>query len=215
MTAVSAADLRSRIAAEFDRRAWPYEPGIGDRLLGDLAPGTSIEPAALARRLPADYLDRNGITRAQVAAALAGLGDLTLLVTPPARTLIVNDNRYQVTLSDQAQISDSSVNLGGGQINVSVETPKEDVITAVRLLLAAAFAGDWNDVAVGDLSRLIDGRDDITVDDISRATVEVGVEQKVEAGRIRGLLDKVATGALSGTLSAGLSAGFGQLLESL
>lgn len=212
MTDVTAAGLSSRIAAEFDRRGWPYEPGLAERLLADLEPGASLEPAVLAQRLPADYLDRHNIGRDQIAAALAELGGLTFVDSPSTQTLVVNDNRYQVNLSDQAQINSSNVNLGGSQINVSVETPKQDVLGALRLLLAAAFTGDWNDAAFGELAQLIDGREDITVEEIRTLTAEVGAEQHADPGRIRQLLDKVAAGTLTGVLTTGLSAGLGHLL---
>jgi hypothetical protein len=212
MTDVTAADLLGRIAAEFDRRGWPYDPGLGERLLAGLEPGTNLEPAIFAQRLPADYLDRNGIGRDELAAALADLGGLTLVAARSTQTLVVNDNRYQVNLSDQAQIKSSNLNLGGSQINVSVETPKEEVLAALRLLLSAAFAGDWHEGAFGELAQHVDGREDITAEDVRALTAEVGAEQQADPGRIRQLLDKVATGTLTGTLTTGLSAGLGQLL---
>jgi hypothetical protein len=215
MTDITTVEVRSRVAAEFDRRHWPYEPGLGDRLLAGLKPGDSLESAVLVQRLPADYLDRNSLSRDQLAAALAELDGLTLVAQESSQTLIVNDNRYQVNLSGHAQITNSSINLDGNQINISVEAPKEQVLTALRLLLAAAFSGDWNDAAIGDLSQLLSGRDDVSVEDVRAVTTEVGVEQGADAGRVRQLLDKVATGALTGVLSTGLSAGLGQLLASL
>lgn len=213
MTDVTAVSLRSRIAAEFDRRGWPYEPGLAERLLADLQSGTSLESAVLAQRFPADYLDRNNIDRGQLTAALADLDGLTFVAAPSTQTLVVNDNRYQVNLSDQAQINSSNLNLGGSQINVTVETQKQDVLAALRLLLASAFAGDWNDAAFIDLAQLIDKRGDITVEEIRSLTAEAGVEQQADAGRIRQLLDKVAAGTLTGVLTTGLSAGLGQLLS--
>lgn len=215
MTDVTPADLRSRVAAEFDRRGWPYEPDIGKILLSGAETGDTITPAILAQRIPADYLDRNGISQAQLVAALSSVDGLTLAPTPSTQTLILNDNRYQVNVSGQAQINDSRINLGGNQINISVEAPKEQVLSALRLLLAAAFAGDWNDEALAEMSQLLAGRDDISVEEIREVTAEVGAEQQADGGRVRELLDKVATGALTGVLSTGLSAGLGQLLSNM
>ncbi len=215
MTDVTPAGLRSRIATAFDRRGWPYEPGLGEQMLAGVVPGSEVSAENLVRRLPADYLDRNGIDRVQLTAALAEVGGLTLVAAPSTQTVIVNDNRYQVNVAGHGKIEGSNVNLGGSQINVSVSTPKADVLAALQVLLAAAFDGDWNEEALSELARLIDGRDDITAEDVRALTVEVGAGEKAEGGRIRELLDKVATGSLTGVLSAGLSAGLGHLLANL
>jgi hypothetical protein len=212
MTDVAPADLRSRIAAEFDRRGWPYEPGLADRLMAGLNPGAALEPEVLAGRVPADYLGRHGIDRAQMGAAFAALSGLTLVAAPTTQTVVINDNRYQVNVSGNGSITDSNLNQGGTQINVSVSAPKEDVLDGLRVLLAAAFSGDWNEDAFVEIAGLIDGRDDIGVEDVRALTVEVGADENAEAGRIRSLLEKVATGTLTGVLTAGLSAGLGHLL---
>jgi hypothetical protein len=212
MTDITPAEMRTRIAAEFDRRSWQYEPGLGDQLLAGLAPGSELDPGILARRVPADYLVRTGIERDQVAAALAGLGGLTLVAAPTKQTVVVNDNRYQVNVSGNGSIVDSDLNLGGTQINISASAPKEDVLAGLRVLLAAAFSGDWNEAALVEIAGLIDARDDIGVEDVRALTVDVGADEKAEPGRIRSLLEKVATGTLTGALTTGLSAGLGHLL---
>jgi len=215
MTEVTPADLRSRIATAFDRRGWSYEPNLAEKMLVGLGPGSEVSGEELAQRLPADYLDRNGINRNQLTAALAELSGLTLVAAPSTQTLIVNDNRYQVNVTGQGKIEGSNINVGGSQINVSASTPKSDVLAALRVLLAAAFGGDWNEAALSELASLIDARDDIAVEDVHALTVEVGSEQKASSEVIRGLLGKVATGTVVGILSAGLSAGLGHLLASL
>jgi len=204
------------LAVEFDRQRWEYDLEIGRDMAAGLREGQVVDSDQLAANASSDYLARSGITRADLAAAIErAIGGNTVGASPSTQTLVVNDNRYQVNLSDQAQINKSNLNLGGRQINLSVEAPKEEVLAALRLLLAAAFAGDWNDAAFGDLAQLIDGREDVTVEDIRALTAEVGAAEKIEGGRIRELLDKVAAGTVTGVLSAGLSAGLGHLLANL
>jgi len=215
MTDISPVALRSRIADTFDRRGWPYEPRLGEQMLAGLAPGAVVEARNLASRLPADYLDRNGIDRAQLTAALTEVNGLTFIAAPNTQTVVVNDNRYQINMAGHAKIEGSNVNVGGPQINVSEGASKADVLAGLRVLLVAAFGGDWNEEALTDLARLIDEREDLTVEDVRALTAEIGIEENASPGRVRELLEKVGAGTLAGTLTAGLSAGFGHLLANL
>ncbi len=216
MTDITPADLRGRIAAEFDRRGWPYEPDTAQRLLSGTSPGESIDPAALAARLPADYLDRNGIDRDLLAAALADLGGFTLAAAPASQavTITINDQRYQVNMSGRAKIAGSNLNLGGTQVNVDVnlDASRSEVLAGAEALVRAGLGGEWDPAAAEALAALIDERGDISADDLGELTREVATAERADPGRIRAFLEQVALSAASSKVASGITAGLAYLL---
>jgi hypothetical protein len=216
MTDITPADLRSRIAAEFDRRGWPYEPDTAQRLLSGSSPGESIDATALAARLPADYLDRNGIDRDLLAAALADLGGLTLAAVPASQavTITINDERYQVNMLGKAKIEGSNLNLGGTQVNVDVDVDasRSEVLAGAEALVRAGLGGEWDPAAAEALAAVVDERGDISAADLNELTREVATAERADPGRIRAFLEQVALSAASSKVASGITSGLAYLL---
>jgi hypothetical protein len=108
------------------------------------------------------------------------------------------------------------VNVGEGvQINVDVAGDKEELLGAVEAILRAGLAGDWNADAATALASVIEGRDDLGLDDVRRITVEVVEDAQPKQGRVKALLGQIATSGVGGALGTGLSSGLGELLSQL
>jgi hypothetical protein len=168
---------------------------------------------ALIRKLPSDYLDRNGIDRQQMVGVLdralggvsvdAGLGNTT--------SVVINDNRFAIQVGPGASVSSSQFNTAGNQIVVQTESSKKDVLAVARALVRAGLSGDWNAAAARDLSQLVDARSDISIEDVREMVRQVAEEEKPEKGRVKEMLTKVSTSAIAGALSTGIIAGLGAL----
>jgi hypothetical protein len=213
MSELSPADLQTMLADEFGRQGWEYDLAVGRDLAAALREGQFVDPAQLAAKVSSDYLARNGITREDLAAAIEGaIGGNTVGAAPSTQMLVINDQRYQLHVSGSAQIRDSNLNLGGTQVNVAIDAPREDVLGGLEALLRAGFQGQWDEGAAAALADVVDGRDDISAEDISSLTAEVGAAAKADPGRIRAFLDKVATGTATALLTSGVSSGLMLLL---
>lgn len=215
MTDTTPAALQRLLAAEFDRRGWPYELGVVSDLVEHVENTGRVDATALAARVATTYLERNGITRGGMARAIQrAIGDRTVAVEPPPVMLVINDHSHNLTLGGNAAIT-GDVNVGGTQINIKQTANKDELIAAVEALVRAGLTGTLNINAALELQDVLVARDDITVEDIHAATVSAAAAEQPDRGRVRALLTQIATGGLGGALGTGISAGLGELLQQL
>lgn len=207
------AELQRRLAGEFAAQGWPYDHDLGPALLDSVERGGASDGEALVRRVPADYLDRHGIAREQMVRVLdRALGGQTIEATSAGTTsVVINDNRYSITVGTGASVSNSQLNTAGNQLVVQAETSKEDVLATAMTLVRAGLTGDWNEAAARDLGEVIDSRADIGIEDVREMVRQVVDQDKPEKGRIKELVTKISTGAISGALSTGIIAALGTL----
>jgi hypothetical protein len=214
----SSAELKRLLAAEFDRQGWEYDLTIGARLVDQIKSDGGVDGKRLAQSLPAEFFDRNRTNRDLVGLAIErAIGGFSIEdQLAAAVTINISDNRYQVNLGPDAQITGSNLNVGDGlQINVDVNSNKDEVLTAVEAILRAGLAGGWNDDAARDLAALIDERDDVDFEDVRRVTIEVVRAEGPKRHRVKTLLGQIATGGLGGALGTGMSTGLGELISQL
>ena len=214
----SPAEVQTLIAAAFDRRGWEYEPSLGLVISAELERTGRIDPAKLAQRVSADFLYRAGTDRESVQAAIeAAVGERTLGPSQASTVLQFADNRsYEVNLGRGAQINNANLNIGDGQqINIHSSTPTPQLLAAVEALVLAGLEGEWNEDAAAELADVVNGRDDITLDDIRELTVRTVEAQAPTHGRVKGFLNDVASKTMTGVFSAGLISGLGEVLSRL
>jgi hypothetical protein len=207
------AELQRRLASEFSAQGWPYEHDLAPALIDSVERGGPADGQALARQVPANYLDRNGIEREQMAKVLdrALGGQAVEAGSGNTITIVSNDNRNAIQLGEGASIVNSQVNTTGNQMVVQAESSKEDVLATAMALVRAGLTGDWNEGAARDLGQIIDGRDDITIEDVREMVRQAVEEEKPEKGRIKELVTKISTSAVAGALSTGIIAALGAL----
>lgn len=217
MTEATPAALQRFLAAEFERRGWEWDLGEGRGIVEGAVASGRVDPARLAAEVSSTYLQRAGATRAEMAAAIKrALGGFMPRAEPVAPfTLVLNDNRYQLNMARGAQITDSTVNVGGSQVVIGPGANRAEVLAGVSALVRAGFFGDWNGEAAARLAEAIDARDDITFEDVETVVIEAAAAEAEppEGGHIRGLLGRVAEEGLGGALGTGISAALGWLLK--
>jgi hypothetical protein len=124
--------LRRLLAGEFERRGWEWDIAEGGALVDAIGDSDRVDPQQLAQRVSGTYLQRVGADRADIADAIQNaLGGRVPGVEeerPPVTLVFQNDNRHQLNMGAGAQITGSQVNVGGTQINVRVDSPKEDAL---------------------------------------------------------------------------------------
>jgi hypothetical protein len=200
------AELQALLAGEFESRGWEYDMTVGADLVGEVERRRAVDPATLAAKVSGTWLARNGATREELTAAIErAIGGRVPRVADGAPvTLILNDNRYQLNMAEGAQIAGSQVNVGGTQINVRADSPKEDVMAGVAELVRAGLRDQWNPQAAGDLAGLVASRGDVTVEDVEAAVQEVVAEESPDPERAKGMLRKIAEQGLGGALAVGI-----------
>jgi hypothetical protein len=205
------AELQRRLAGEFANQGWPYDHEVGPAILDELERRGTADGAALVGQVAGYYLERHGITREQMASVLdRALGGERVQPSAPAvTTLVVNDNRHSIQITDST-VRDSQLNTGQ-QLVVNTGGEKPEVLAAVAALIRGGLVGEWNEDAARDLAEVIDQRDDITVEDVREIAKEVAEEEGAEPGKVKVLIERIATGAISGALGTGISAGLGGL----
>lgn len=210
-------EIQRRLAKEFEGRGWPYDLGLGRQLSEASARSGSVDPKALARLVPNEYLERNRINRQEVEEAIdRSIGSLVPVGERRSVDLIINDHRHVVHLEAGARIVDSSINVGSGiQVNVEASAPRDQVLSAIRLLVEAGLAGDWNGQAAQELAAVLESRDDVLVRDVQEVVEEVVRTAQPSTGRLQRLLDGVAASAVGGVLGTGMSAAIGSGLTNL
>jgi hypothetical protein len=211
--------LNTALAAEFDRQGWEFELTLGTHLVSAVEERGKVDSSALSREVPATFLHRNRTTRENVAAAIErAIGGNTPIPATPAPSpisIISHGDTYQLNL-DRSQITDSSINLGSGtQINIDVGAGKEDLLAALRALVSAALAGDWNSGAAQAIGQAIEQQGGLTVAEARATVLEAGQGQDLDRSRISELIEKVAVSGVGNFLSTALGLGLGDLLHLL
>jgi hypothetical protein len=211
------AAMQRLLATEFERHGWDYDLSVGRDILEEAERRGEVDGTALAKRVSAEFLARNGASREDLAVAIeSAIGGRQLKREAEQTTIVINDNRYQVNLSGGSQIKSSKLNVGDGtQINVDVKASKENVLAAVEALLRSGLTETWNADAARDLASVIDEREDIDVEDVREITTEVVRAEQPKQGRVRTMLNEIAVSGLGGALSTGISSGLGELIGQL
>jgi hypothetical protein len=209
------AELQALLAGEFENRGWEYDMTVGTDLVGEVERRGEVDPAGLATRVSGTWLTRNGATREQVAAAIErAIGGRTPKPAEPTVTVLNSDNRsYSLHLEAGAQITGSQVNLGGTQINIRADAPKDDVLAGVEAVVRAGLAGNWDRDAARELGAVIGARGDIALADVETAVSQVVEDEPPEPGRARRMLESISTQGLGGALGTGISAVIGALIR--
>jgi hypothetical protein len=207
MSEATPAELQTLLSGEFENRGWEYDMTVGRDLVGEVERRGIVDPSALAARVSSTWLARNDATREQVAAAIEGaIGGRT--PRPEEReptTLIINDNRHQLHMGAGAQIVNSQVNVGGTQINVRADSPKDEVLAGVAALVRAGLQDNWNGDAARELGAVIDSREDLALADIEATVAEVVEEESPEPGRARRMIESISAQGLGGALAIGIT----------
>jgi hypothetical protein len=216
MSDTTPAAMQRLLAAEFERQGWDYDLSVGRDIVEEAERRGEVDGAALAKRVSVEFLARTGASREDVADAIDSAIGGRHLTREPDQALVINDNRYQVNLTGNSQINNSKLNVGDGtQINVDVNASKDNVLAAVAALLRSGLSEAWNGDAARDLASVIDGREDIGLNDVREITAEVVKADQPTQGKVKTLLGKIAVSGLGGALGTGLSAGLGELLTQL
>jgi hypothetical protein len=185
---------------------------VGSALVAEIERTGTADARSLSRRVSTDFLARNDTTREEVEAALErAVGGSSVERKPERATIIINDHRHSLNMGPQAKVEGSNVNVGGMQVNVSLNVEKTEVLSAIEALVRPGLSGEWNPDAARELADVIDQRGDVTVHEIRELTTRVGQEEKAGSGRVKAFLADVASNGLGGALGAGIAAGLGFL----
>ena len=208
----SRAELQRSLAAAFEAQGWPYEHAFAPALFEQMEKLGTSDGATLAQHVSADFLDRHNITREHMGRVLdKAMGGQKLERDAPSETtLIINDSRHSIQIGDHAQVSNSPLNTGN-QIIVQASASKDELLAAVSALVRGGLPDDWNDDAAQQLAQVIDGREDITIEDVRDAARYAAEAEQAEPGKVKALLAKIAVGATSSVLSTGVIAALGGL----
>lgn len=216
MSTATPAVLQRRLGTEFARRRWHYDADVVGDLIEHIERTGAIDPPALARRVPHLFRERNDATVDELTDAITtAIGDRTPVPDTTGTTIIIDDRSHHLTLGPHASISGGNVNVGGTQIVVGSDAPKEEILAGVATLLRAAASGDWNPAAARDLAEIVDARDDIDYGDVHDITVEVLEEDPPKQSRAKEMLAEIATSGIAGALTTGITAAIGELLGQL
>lgn len=216
MTTATPTVLQRKLASEFGRRRWHYDADVVGDLIEHIERTGAIDPAALARRVPRLFREHNDATVDDLTDAIAAaIGGRTPVADSKGATLIIDDHSHHLTLGANARITGGNVNLGGTQIVVRADAPKEEILADVAALMRAAVSGAWNAAAARELAEVVDARDDVDYGDVHAVTVEVLEEEPPKQGRAKQVLEEIATSGVGGALGTGIIAGIGELLGQL
>lgn len=215
--AVTPAEFQRRLAEEFDRRGWHYDLSVGREALSSIPDGEAIDGTRVARAVSQTFLERNGVSRTDVADAIdRAVGGHAVSKALVSSTLVINDNRYQVNLGEQSRIDGSAINVGSGtQINVNASVGADEILRAVEAMVRAGVAGEWNQEAARDLASLIEARGDVSFEDVHDKVVEVVTSERPRREAVKAFLKDVAAGGIGGALGTGISAALGEIMGQL
>ena len=210
MTAATRTEMQRLLAHEFERRGWSYDLVTVPTILDEVQRVHVVEPERLAETVSAEYLERVGATRVDIAGAIKdAIGDREL-VAETTTTMIVNDHRYSINFGTGAQVTGSSLNTGA-PISVQGGSPKEEILDALATLVTAGLGGEWNTEAADGLAQVIAGRGDISSRDIQDRALAAAEAAGTDRGRARELITQVASGTVSGVLAPWIIAALGQV----
>lgn len=218
MKGATRAELQALLADEFDKQGWQYDLTTGKRLVDKVVLDGGVDAVRLATSLPSEFFHKNDTNRELVADAInRAIGGRTVQEEAAVpTTVVIGGNNYQLNIGEGALVTNSNINVGEGtQINVHAEASKDDVLTGVEALVRAGLTGDWSAEAADALAELIDGRADITHDDVHRVTTEVALGQQARQSRVREFLTIVAAQGLGGVLASGLITGLAEAMSQL
>ena len=216
MITATPAVLQRKLGAEFSRRRWQYDPDVVGDLIEQIERTGAIDPPALARRVPRLFREGNDATVEDLTDAIAtAIGDRTPTAEKVGVTLVFEDHSRNLTLAGNARITGGNVNVGGTQIVVSTNAPKEEILAGVAALVRAAVSSEWNADAARELTEVVDARDDVDYGDVHVVTVEVLEEDPPKQSRAKEMLAQIATSGVGGAVSTGITAGIGELLGQL
>lgn len=216
MSEATRTDLQRALADEFGHRGWEYDMAVGEDIVSGLERSSSADSGALAAHISSTWIEKNRATRDQVANAIErAIAGRTLARDEAAGVTLNTDNRsYTLTMESGSQITGSQVNLGGTQINVRADGPKEDVLAGIAALIKAGLQGDWNPDAARELATAVEGRDDIGFQDVEAVANEVAeATDSPDPGRVRTMLASIAQEGIGGALGTGIVAGISWLLH--
>jgi len=216
MKGVRSSELRRRLAAEFDEQGWDVGRNAIPQLLDDITRDGEVDGARLAESLPANFFQGNRTTKKLVATAIErAIGGKTIDDPAPVPAVHI-DNRYQVNLGKGAEVSGSNINVGDGtQINVDVNSSKDDVLVGVEAILRAGLNGDWDIDAARALAELVGERQDISETDIEKLTVEVVESEAPTRQKLTDFMKEIAAQGLGNVLGSGIISGIATVLPHL
>lgn len=208
----SRAELTRAATAVFKGQGWLLEQGLLPPVIDEIEKQGPADGAALAAVISGDYLDRHGISRAQMATVLGqALGGRSLDSEPAKQsTTVIYDNRNSIQINN-SQVSGSQLNTGQ-QIQVNADASRDDIRTAIAALVSAGLAGDWNPQAAQALGEVIEAREDIDFAEIRDVAQKAGAPQQADPGKIKAFLTQVGTSVASSTLTQAIIAGVGAAL---
>jgi hypothetical protein len=219
VTGTPPSGLRRLLAGEFGRRGWEWDIAEGGALVEAIVDSGHVDPQQLAQRVSGTYLQRIGAERADLADAIQTAvggrvpgGEEERL---PVTLIFRNDNRYQLNMGAGARIADSQVNVGGTQINVRVDSPRDDVVAGVAELVRAGLRDEWNPDAARELGQVVDARDDVTLEDVESVVKDVVAEESPDPERAKGMLQEIAESGLGGALPVGIVKAVGLAIGAL
>jgi hypothetical protein len=219
MNGLTKSEAQTRLAAEFERRGWEYEIVLGSDLIDAIENIGTGDAEAIAARAPADWLARQSANREQLAVAIqnaVGGHQLTDLAPESSLVLSFADNRtYTLSVSGSARIENSSVNLGGTQVNLDGGADRQELLTALVAVIRAGLAGHWNSEAALAVGQAIEAAQELSVDDVRGAVVEAGRSEDLDRGRISELAERVAVSGLGSLVSTAIGLGLGDLIHLL
>jgi hypothetical protein len=207
--------MRSRLAAEWEAMGWEWDLQVGGLILDQVAEVGAVDANALAAALPSSYLTGYGTDRETLAAAIKrAIGGEMLAAEEKESsgiTILVHGDNYTLSFGDNAQIDRSPFNIGPGtQLNLDAGAEKEDLLLALRALVASGLAGEWDPKAALAIGHAVEEHGGLTVEDVGGAVVEAGSEN-VDRSRVQELTEKVAISGFGGFLATALGAGLGDL----
>ena len=208
----SRAELQRTLAAAFEGQGWPYEHAFAPALFEQMEKLGTSDGGTLAQHVSADFLDRHHITREHMGWVLdKAIGGQTLERDASTQTtLVFTDNRYSIQIGDHSQVTNSTLNTGN-QITVEASASKDKLLAAVSALVLGGLSDDWNDKAAQQLAQVIDGRNDITIEDVRDAARDAADAAQAGPSTIKALLTRISVGATSGALGTGIVAALGAL----
>ncbi len=212
------ARMRSRLAGEWEAMGWEWDLQIGGLILDRIATDGVVDASALAAVLPASYLSRYDTDRETLAEVIdRALGGETLDTDAASTgTVVVNGDSFNLTfnLADNAKIENSPFNIGSGtQINLDAGAGREELLYALRALLAAGLSGGWDAAAALALGRAIEEQGLLSTEDVRGAALEAGELTGADSSKVRELIEKVAVSGLGGFLATSLGFGLSDLLH--